>query len=366
MEDLYASGYGVVKPNARSWNIVLNSYAKAGQLFHAETLVEQFMHASKENRVDGKPNTRTWNSLLAACAKKNDVHKAKQFWRHMQECGIPPNIVSYNTLLSCYARSTVMKTQDVGKDIEAIFRQLQQEDSNVTPNRITYLALINAWIGGAGRPEKAESILKDICKNHAMNDAAIRPDRDLFHKVLAAWSDQKSPRRAESLFLMMVELHERHGYTDLKPTVETYNRLLNAWAKSMEREAGERADLILRQMEDFARAGDKDVCPDLITYNSVLNAWANSGDPIAVTRVERLVLEMILKGNPKLTPTIVSYGTWLKAIDTSNEDDKDRRAQEVLKTMKIHKLEPTDFIRRKVESLTKPTDNMEPTGKTVQ
>jgi hypothetical protein len=149
----------------------------------------------------------------------------------------------------------------------------------------------------------------------------------------------------------MLELHERHGF-DVKPVAETYNRLLNAWAKSGETDSGERADSILRQMESFALGSDDDVSPDIISYNSVLNACANSGNPTAITQIEHLILEMILKGNPKLTPTVVSYGTWLKSIASSTDEDKERRAREVVKTMKIHKLEPTDFILQKIESLT--------------
>jgi hypothetical protein len=153
----------------------------------------------------------------------------------------------------------------------------------------------------------------------------------------------------------MADLHDRHGF-DLKPTVHTYNRLLNAWAKSMETESGERADLILRQMQEISVSGDEDVSPDLVSYNSVLNAWANSGDPTAVTRAEHLVMEMILKGNPNLAPTEVSYGTWLKAIANSNEDDKGRRANGVLETMEIHKLEPTEKILNWVANLANPKD----------
>jgi pentatricopeptide repeat protein len=340
-----------VKPNARTWNTVINSFAKAGKIERAERLVDEFTKAFKLGKMDEKPNLRSWNTLLAACMEKGDIQRAKGFLRRMKEHGIHPDIVSFNTVLSCCARSS-QKPYYLVKEIDILVREIHQ-DSSLTPNGITYLALINAWIG-AGRPEKAEAVLKDMCSNHGVKDS-IPLERDLFHRVLQAWSAQKSPRRAESLFLAMAELHDRHGF-DLKPKVQTYNRLLNAWAKSYETESGERADLILRQMQEISVSGDKDVSPDLISYNSVLNAWANSGDPTAVTRAEHLVLEMILKGNPNLTPTEISYATWLKAIANSNEDDKGRRANGVLETMEIHKLEPTEKILKMVANLANPKD----------
>jgi pentatricopeptide repeat protein len=347
MAELCNAGDSFVKPNERTWNAVLNALAKAGQIEMAATYIDEFVEASKEHKVDGKPSVRAWNALLAACMRQRDVSMATKFWQQMKDAGIKPDVVSYNTLLNCFTRASTKK-RSYRKNLETTFRELQH-DQNVRPNRISFLALINYWIQ-SGKIENAENILKEMYKNHAMT-GMIEPDRELFHKVLAAWSENRSPRKAEALLFKMLELHERHGF-DVKPVAETYNRLLNAWAKSGETDSGERADSILRQMESFARGGDDDVFPDIISYNSVLNAWANSGDPTAITRIEHLILEMILKGNPKLTPTVVSYGTWLKAIASSTEEDKERRAREVVKTMKIHKLEPTDFILQKIESLT--------------
>ena len=346
MEELSAAGEDEVKPNTITWNTVLGCFAKAQQIHRAENLLDDFTTAWREQRVDGKPNIRTWNTLLAACLGKKDVHHAKLFWQKMKECGVQPDIVSYNTILNCFAKSS--RNPDRIQDIQTYFRFLQQ-DKNVSPNKITYLALLNAWIG-IGKPEKAEAILRDMCKGHAMSET-LAPERSLFHRVLTAWADVRSPRRAENLVLTMSELHERHGF-DLKPELETYNRLLNAWAKSNLKESGERADRVLRHMEEFSVTGEDNIAPDIISYNTVLNAWANSEEPIALTKIEHLILEMIMKGNPSLTPTKESYGTWLKAIESSNEDDKDKRAREVLKTMKIHKLEPTTFLLEKAKNLT--------------
>jgi hypothetical protein len=50
----------------------------------------------------------------------------------------------------------------------------------------------------------------------------------------------------------------------------------------------------------------------------------------------------------------------------SNEDDKGRRAQEVLKMMRKHKLELTSFILKKVESLMKPTGKKEMASGAIQ
>jgi pentatricopeptide repeat protein len=342
MEQLYQTGDEQVQPNVRTWNTVLNCMAKSGKVDLAEDVMDQFTQAAKEGRTDGGPNVRTWNTLLAACIGKRDNNRVKQIFERMKE-SCKPDIVSYNTVINCCALS---KDPDAGSHAEATFRQLAQ-DKSLQANRISFLGLLNTFIN-SNNMDKAEAVLMSMCKNQK-----VPADRELFHKVLAGWSHQRKPKRAETLLLTMVELHENQGL-DVKPTADTYNRVLNCWAKANTTEAGERANLILREMEDLARAGDNAVKPNVISYNSVLNAWANSRDPTAVTRTEHLVLEMILKGNRDVWPTEVTYGTWLKAIASSSEDDKGRRAKEVLKTMKIHNMKPTNYILQTVDQLMSP------------
>ena len=51
---------------------------------------------------------------------------------------------------------------------------------------------------------------------------------------------------------------------------------------------------------------------------------------------------MILSGKSELEPNDVIYRTWLKGIRNGKHDDKKRRVEDVVKTMKIHNFRPTD------------------------
>jgi pentatricopeptide repeat protein len=358
MGDLYNAGDDSVKPNVRTCNIVLNTCAKAGKIDDAEEMLEKFSSIAS---ADSAPTIHTWNTLLSACMKRADVRRARSFWIRMKEAGVHPDIVSYNTLLNCAVRSS-RKTDQYRHNadrheksgVETIFRELQL-DPRVKPNRITYLAMINFWIR-QGRLDFAGSFLLKLANQYCLSKDIVPPDRDLFHKILVSWAEYRTPKKAEALLLKMSELEDRRDL-DLRPTVDTYNRVLNCWAKSMKAESGERADLILREMEALSNAGDLGASPDIYSYNAVLNAWSNSGDPTAVTRTDNLILEMILKGNPALMPDVVSYGTWLKTISASNETDKERRAKEVVKTMKIHNFNATEYLLQRIRILTNPIDS---------
>lgn len=49
--------------------------------------------------------------------------------------------------------------------------------------------------------------------------------------------------------------------------------------------------------------------------------------------------------------SLFSQGFWLQTIEASGEDDKGRLAREVLRTMQIHKLNPSKSILDKVAAL---------------
>lgn len=369
MIDLSREGDLSVKPTARTWNTVINVCAKAGKINKAEKILEQFISFStpsetgiRETVDDATPSVRTWNTLLSGCVMKGDVRKAKYFWLRMKSNGIEPDIVSYNTLLNCHVHSSKRKTTakkiSLQEAVESIFRRLRH-DPNVTPNHITYLAVVNFWTN-QGIPERAELFILNMARAsqqsaqnedlNARHNNVPAPSRSLFHYVLTSWGEHGKPKIAEELLLKMAELSDDHGF-DVRPTTETYNRLLNCWAKSMKLESGERAEVILREMEELVKLGDDEATPDICSYNSVLNAWSNSSDAAALTRIDNLILEMLLKGNINLLPDSFSYGTWLKAIASCDEMEKKQRVEEVIKTMNIHNFRPNEYIRQKIQNL---------------
>ncbi len=355
MIDLYRGGDDSVKPTARTWNTVINVCAKAGKIDQAEKILGQFTSFE----IDMPPSVRTWNVLLSSCVAHGTISKANHFWWQMKEKRVRPDIVSYNTLLNCYVHSSNRRIKGSKMNLQDTFESIIHglwNDKKVTPNHITCLAIVNFWTN-QGMPKKAETFILKMASTSQQSDQnshhgkVIPPGRDLFHYVMTSWGEHRAPKKAEELLLKMAALSDDHGF-DVRPTTETYNRLLNCWAKSMKVESGERAEVILREMEGLVSLGDEEATPDIYSYNSVLNAWSNSGDAAALTRIDKLILEMILKGNPRLLPDSFSYGTWLKAISRCDALEKKRRLQEVVKTMKIHNFEPNDYIRQRIQSLT--------------
>ena len=69
-----------------------------------------------------------------------------------------------------------------------------------------------------------------------------------------------------------------------------YNSVINAWANSMDKQAGERAGRLLEeQWELYDATGKERAKPDYITYTSAMKAWVNSGQASASDRVNDLL-----------------------------------------------------------------------------
>eukprot|EP00934_Nitzschia_sp_Nitz4_P001864 Nitzschia sp. Nitz4//scaffold58_size112336//69532//71889//NITZ4_004040-RA/size112336-processed-gene-0.71-mRNA-1//1//CDS//3329555010//1864//frame0 len=346
MKDIYAkTGDVETRPDARTWNTVINCFRHCGRgnLHHAFKMVEEFATDFHDGRIPEGPNVRTWNTLLACCVHNTkDDFRVRQIFDAMKEEGIHPDIVSYNTALSCYVQYAKQKKTSF-EGCSSLLSTLKA-DKSVRPNMVTYYAMVDLWIAH-GNIEKAEEVLKEVCSKANKIPGASEPDMLVFHKVLRAWSNLGNPHRVESIVLLMAELDEKHGFHLLKPNVNVFNLLLQTWARYAKRQSGERAGLVMREMTV------RGVKPDIHSFNLTLKAWAASGDPIALTQMEHLVLEMLLTGNPSLLPTEETYTIWVDAIEKQSGKDVARRGKEVIKCMKIHNLNPSETLLNRLRNL---------------
>ena len=319
MVDLYKAGDKELLPTSASWNTVLNSIAQSkGRQKLAERTLEQFQEAWNAGLVSEPPNVRSWNTVLSACAKNYDMNRAIRLFDSMLETPCKPDIVTYNTVLNSMSRIRKNHEKAVN-EADRIF-ELLKDDKRVRPTRVTFLTLLNCYLN-AGDVVKAEDVLDDMVER-----GSIKPDRGLCNIFLQGLVNISKPKEAEAFLLKMIMWFEEG--LDTNPKVDSYNRVLNAWARSRKQQSGERANYILRQMESNGEV-------DIISYNTTVNAWKNSGDLTALNRIHDLVFEMVLKGKPHLAPTIETYGTWLKAIELYDKEQRKQHLKNLEKILEI-------------------------------
>jgi hypothetical protein len=80
----------------------------------------------------------------------------------------------------------------------------------------------------------------------------------------------------------------RHTWTNLRLPVP-FSMFQNAYARNGQ---AEQAEKVFAIMEDRVRAGDLRSSPNIITYSCLMNAWAKSGERDAATRAKFILEKM--------------------------------------------------------------------------
>ena len=144
----------------------------------------------------------------------------------------------------------------------------------------------------------------------------LSPDRDCFHRVLAACSTQ--PQAAEETLLKMIQYTQANdNSTKTLPNIQTYRLLFTSWANSNQPGAGERAYELLQSCP---------LEPDTMCCNLVLNALANDSEYLMA---QDLLHEMLQKRRVDR----ISFYTLFKAYDKANTIQATEQAHSFLYTL---------------------------------
>ena len=124
------------------------------------------------------------------------------------------------------------------------------------------------------------------------------------------------PTGFAAFFLSAKDLYSQ-GYDAVRPDSRAYSIVISTIARSRRKNKAAKAQELLHRMESEYRGGNSACRPNIYSYNSVLNAAAFSGkdekEQEEAFKVACLTFESMRMSN-YLTPSHVSYGTFLKAI----------------------------------------------------
>ncbi|KAL7553923.1 hypothetical protein ACHAWF_017280 [Thalassiosira exigua] len=351
------------RPNATVYNTLVQTYAASGDASAAEAILQSMI--SKERSVgpykNVRPNTRTFNIVLNVVSKSGDSDagiRANEILDRFEKYSsgghglIQPDNISYNTVLSAWSQSAkinpvsqsefkegAQSSSIVGKD--AAFEALkllkklepsppQEGDTraqplcSVEPDVISYNTTIAAFANAAQHckngpklAEKAEAILSRM-----KYQLGIEPDDYSYNGVLLAWARSsgglEAAKRAESIFRRM-----RH------PTMISWSTLITAYVHA---DSAPKAESLLKEMEQNARhqGGASAIIPSIVLYNNVLHAWVESSDKNASKNAEALLNSMENTPSKLPRPGMIAYRLVLTALERSSDPDKAQRAKSVL------------------------------------
>ena len=337
--------------NSTVYNALLQAYANAGDTSSAEDLLSRMISLHSRSSKEGgggpfrnvRPNTRTFNVVLNTWAKggtREAGAKANELLRKMEDRTNQPDIVTYNTVLAAWSRSAgYFQAQSDSEEIvgkEAAYKALELLDRievqyRTKPDRISYNTTISAFANAAQTCESGISMAKeaDSLISRMRDRMGIQPDDYSFNGVLLAWSrasgGMSSAQHCESILRSM-----------RNPTNVSWSTVINAYAHAG---GALEAEALLKEMEDCARDSVRrqssshasNTLP-IVVYNNVIQAWRRNTDPDS-SKYAEAILNRLESGSSNLIlpkPDFISYRLVLNALEHTTESDKAERAKSIL------------------------------------
>ena len=203
------------------------------------------------------------------------------------------------------------------------------------PTLIAFNGVITAW-GRIGKPEKADEILKlaeeirPSCKN-------LNPDAVSYNTVLHAYLRHITGNKDKNLrtsdlenvrsLVDFMELNKSER-PEMSPNSFTYTTLLKCLINCRDPDLAEEAEQILIKTEKLWSQGDKSVEPNNRIFNMALNAYAKSDDRGAAQRAVKLLRRM--KSSKMCPPDNISYTSTLECLSKSADPNAPLLAIELL------------------------------------
>jgi pentatricopeptide repeat protein len=314
MQERHADGFPRVKPNIRTYNAVIDSFAYNGRLEQAESMllsmIENFESSSRRSMLDSIEDT---------------------------EVPVRPDSFSFNTVIQQWARS---RTPEGGRRAERVLDRMlafhHNGNADVRPDERSFAYIIYHYTKGAGRleakaPDRAMKLLRKMIKMYRQGYKELLPSHQnktnpifAFTSVIDAHSVLRRPDSGivgDELFNAMLLLGR--NIDALRPNTYALLSILYAWSSCGSVDAGERAtELLLRMEHDMAegvkRGEESRMRTTQRCYILAQTAWARSpSERKAEGALE--VLEMMEKnfasGNKDARPTVQAYSMVSLATD---------------------------------------------------
>eukprot|EP00815_Leptocylindrus_aporus_P000605 CAMPEP_0116054250 /NCGR_PEP_ID=MMETSP0322-20121206/2677_1 /TAXON_ID=163516 /ORGANISM="Leptocylindrus danicus var. apora, Strain B651" /LENGTH=552 /DNA_ID=CAMNT_0003537581 /DNA_START=170 /DNA_END=1825 /DNA_ORIENTATION=- len=300
----FRNGASSIAPNVISFTSVFDALAHCYDdeaMSIAEDLMEDMLSLA-DNFGTSVPDTKCFTTLINVSARRKNPANAQALLKQMEKLyhngnfKVKPNIITFNTVLNSWAKSTHPKA---GKKAENVFSYMESVRNEKIymldkPDSYSYNAMIEVW-------SKAKSLQGAEKSQHwlqrMISECDERPSEHSYAMVVDAWGrnpQSQSIENAMEVFNMMMDEY-KSGSSKLRPTNKIYNTLIKAFSRSKGEEIAERAEAILRRMEKEARNGFSVQAPDITSYSYVISAWANSGHPDAASRANDVLREVIGK-----------------------------------------------------------------------
>ena len=185
---------------------------------------------------------------------------------------------------------------------------------------------------------------------------------DSFNVVLTAWAKsglEYGPERAEALIMFMDQLDRASDYPGqtIRPSVSSFTSLIDAYAQQNEWEGCGNAERILNRMVDSHLQGEPAIEPNVASWTIVISAWARlskKNNKKAADRADRLLKRMEAlydEGRISFGPDAIVLVTCMNAFAFSKTSEGPQKAEEILDEMNERYMDGDDSMKPSARSI---------------
>jgi pentatricopeptide repeat protein len=184
-------------------------------------------------------------------------------------------------------RATTTRPNGASKAVEYLYwmQDLHRHgDEAARLDVIKYTTCISA-LAKQGCPDQAEALLNKMRIDFVNGNDKAQPNAQIFEMVMQSWTNRVD--RVEHLLRQMWTLHDTQLFDHIRPTGNTYRRVLAAM-----KHKPERAEALLWEMDRLYQSGKLNERPNKQVYQTVIHAWTNSNEKTRRVRAYQLQVKM--------------------------------------------------------------------------
>jgi pentatricopeptide repeat protein len=350
-----------IRRNAYTYSALQTAYARRGgdgDLLDAPQralkLLDKMLDLH-DNRGDAlaKPNVVNFNACLHALSRcrssVNSARTADDLLRRMEmpveEGGYDiVNRMSYALTILTAARcpDAALAAQLAERNLLRMEERARLEErrreevsSAAPPSVVLELECFNVVLTAISRSRSADSFVRCLAIVKRMEEYAqqgkenLRPTIRSWNAVVNAIA--RSPRASDPLVAALAEkiVEDVFSLPTVRPNAFTFAAVLSAYQRSSQPDA-ERSDALVRRMEEMYENAELESPPDVYHMTILCSTWAKSQHPRAADRcleILRHMEERSRAGYPGIKPNVRTYNAVLDCLCRSENGD---RAEQIL------------------------------------
>jgi hypothetical protein len=289
----------------------------------------------------------------------NELHR--QVWRLLEghkdfmTNDIPYNTHHVNDACAQFINMAVHKSYnksrldyETTKQVERLIRQMKSMYDDPSVPLVVSADACNAFIMyfcKLGKPEQAIEQLRWMLDDNTAHQVKLEPKLSSFSLSITAFANTGQPDKSMEIIQWMLSSFKSKDSLIPAPNRTCFNGLLHAWAKSGQKDAGEKAEQVLEWMQQLHETENLDTQPDEISFASCINAWAQSPGRDSPLRAESMLRRLMTmeKSGSGIKPTLSAFSSVMNAWARSDREDAPAKVEAILQIVEEISSTTKDF-----------------------